>query len=78
MRWPKMIAGPVCLLSSRLLLGVGACFVFMGTSERLPTWTTGDVWSGTIHELSVESEWRVDQVFPCKVYIDSNHRDSRI
>jgi hypothetical protein len=22
--------------------------------------------------------YRVDQVFPCKVYIDSNHRDSQI
>jgi hypothetical protein len=22
--------------------------------------------------------WRVGRVFPCRVYIDSNHRDSRI
>jgi hypothetical protein len=44
----------------------------------LPMWTTGDVRSGTIRELSVESVWCVDQVFPYRVYIDSNRRDSRI
>jgi hypothetical protein len=73
-----MMAGPVCLWWSRFLLGVEACFVLVGTSERLPTWTTGDVWSGTIHESSVESMWRVDRVFPCRVYIDSNRRGSQI
>jgi hypothetical protein len=43
-----------------------------------------------VHELPAESvrqayvDWRakctchVDRVFPCRVYIDSNHRDSRI
>jgi hypothetical protein len=36
-----MTAGPVCLRSPRLLPSVGACFVLVGTSERLPTWTTG-------------------------------------
>jgi hypothetical protein len=30
-----MTAGPVCLWLSRLLLGVGACFDFMGSSEWL-------------------------------------------
>jgi hypothetical protein len=44
----------------------------------LPTWTMGDVWSGTIRELSVESMQHVDRVFPCRVYIDLNHRDYRI
>jgi hypothetical protein len=53
-------------------------FVLVGTSERLPTRTTGDVWSGTILESSMESVWRVDRVFSCRVYIDSNHRDSQI
>jgi hypothetical protein len=77
-RWPKTTAGSVCLRLPRLLLGVGACFVLMGTSERLPTWTTWDVGSSTLCESSVESVWRVDQVFPCRVYIDSNHRESRI
>jgi hypothetical protein len=36
------------------------------------------VWSWTICGLSVESVWRVGRVFPCRVYHDSNHRDSRI
>jgi hypothetical protein len=73
-----MTAGPVCLQSPRLLLGVGVCFILVGTSERLPTRTTGDVWSRTIRESSVESMLYVDWVFPYRVYIDSNHRDSRI
>jgi hypothetical protein len=36
------------------------------------------VWSWTIHGLSVESVWRDGRVFPYRVYIDSNRRDSRI
>jgi hypothetical protein len=32
---PKTMAGPVYLWLSRLLPGVGACFDFVGTSERL-------------------------------------------
>jgi hypothetical protein len=35
MRPPKMTARPVCLYLSRLLPGVGACFDFVGASERL-------------------------------------------
>jgi hypothetical protein len=35
MRPPRMMAGPVCLCLLRLLPGVGACFEFVGTSERL-------------------------------------------
>jgi hypothetical protein len=35
MRSPKTTAGPVCLWLPRLLLGVGACFDFVGASERL-------------------------------------------
>jgi hypothetical protein len=50
----------------------------VGTSEWLPTQTKGDVWSGTIRKSSMESVMRVDRVFPCRVYIDSNRRDSRI
>jgi hypothetical protein len=71
-------AGPVCLRLPRLLLGVGTCFSLVGTSKRLPTRTTEDVWSRTIRESSVESVWLVDRVFPCRVYIDSNRRDSQI
>jgi hypothetical protein len=42
MRPPKTTAGPVCLWLPRLLLGVGACFDFMGASERLSR-------TGTVH-----------------------------
>jgi hypothetical protein len=35
MRSPKMTAGPVYLWLPRLLPGVGACFNFVGASERL-------------------------------------------
>jgi hypothetical protein len=35
MRPPKTTAGRVCLWLSRLLPCVGACFDFMGISERL-------------------------------------------
>jgi hypothetical protein len=73
-----MTVGSVCLQSSRLLPGVGVCFILMGTSERLPTQTTEDVWSGVIRELSVESIWGIDKVFPCMVYIDLYRRNSRI
>jgi hypothetical protein len=72
------MAGPVCLQLSRLLPSVGACFGLVGTSERLPTRTMEDVWSGTIHKSSMDSVWCVDQVFPCRVYIDLNRRDSQI
>jgi hypothetical protein len=50
-----MMAKPVYLWSPRLLPDVGACFVLVGTSKRLPTWTTGEVWFGTIRESSMES-----------------------
>jgi hypothetical protein len=78
MRLPKMIARPVSLRSPRLLSGVAACFILVGTSERLPMQTTENVWSRIIRELSVESVWCGYQIFPCRVYIDSNHRDSQI
>jgi hypothetical protein len=79
MRSPKTTAGPVCLWLPRLLPGVGACFDFVGVSERLYIrglltesigWTCVD-WSG-------KRTWRVGRVFPCRVYIDSNRRDFRI
>jgi hypothetical protein len=74
----KAMAGPVCVWSLRLLPGVVGCFILVGTSERLPTRTTGDVWFGNIRESSVESVWHVDRVFPCRVYTDLNRCDSRI
>jgi hypothetical protein len=36
------------------------------------------VWSGTIRGLSVGCVWCVGRVFPCRVYINSNRRDSQI
>jgi hypothetical protein len=78
MRWPKTMTGPVCPRSPRFLPGVGACFFLMGTSERLPMWTTLDVWFGTLRKSSMKSVWHVDRVFPYWVYINSNHHDSQI
>jgi hypothetical protein len=72
------MAGPVHLWSPRLLPGVGACFILVRTSERFPMQTMGDVLSGTIRKSSVKIVWRVDRVFSYRVYIDSNHHDSRI
>jgi hypothetical protein len=36
------------------------------------------VWSETIRGLSMGCVWHVGRVFPYRVYIDSNRRDSRI
>jgi hypothetical protein len=36
------------------------------------------VWSSTIRRLSMEGVWHVGRVFPYRVYVDSNHRDSWI
>jgi hypothetical protein len=58
--------------------GCRGMFFLVKTSEMLLTRTTRDVWSGTICESSVESAWCVDQVFPCRVYIDLNRRNSQI
>jgi hypothetical protein len=71
-----MTAGPGGLSVSRLLSGVGAYFDLMGTSERLLYVDyVRYVWLRVIHGSSVESVWRIDQVFPYRVYIDSNRRD---
>jgi hypothetical protein len=42
LRSPKTTAGPVYFWLPRLLLGVGACFDFVGASERLSR-------TGTVH-----------------------------
>jgi hypothetical protein len=79
MRSPKTTAGPVCLWLPRLLLGIGACFDFMGASERLScTGTAAKSVCQVCVDWSGKRTWRVGQVFPCRVYIDSNHRDSQI
>jgi hypothetical protein len=36
------------------------------------------IWSGTIRRLSVGCVWCIGQIFPCRVYIDSNRHDSQI
>jgi hypothetical protein len=78
MRPPKTTAEPVCLWLSRLLMGVGACFDFVGTSERLSYMDDVSSMVRTIRKSSMEGVWRVVRVCPCRVYIDSNHRDSQI
>jgi hypothetical protein len=79
MRSPKTTAGPVCLWLSRLPPDVGACFDFEGASERLSRIgiarrkrTPG------VRGLEWEAYMACWSVFPCRVYIDSNCRDSRI
>jgi hypothetical protein len=53
-RPPKTTAGPVCLWLPKLLSGVGACFDFVGASERLSR-------TGTTHRKRMSSvralEW---------------------
>jgi hypothetical protein len=76
---PKTMVEPVCLWLPRLPLGVGACFNFVGASERLSR-------MGTARRKRTPSvrglEWEVYVAcwssFPYRVYIDSNRRDSRI
>jgi hypothetical protein len=74
-----MAVGSVCLWLPRIHSGVGACFDLVGTSERLLyAYHVRYVWSRTLCGLSMESIWRVDQVFTCRVYIVSNCHDSWI
>jgi hypothetical protein len=71
--------GSVSLWLSRLLSGVGACLNFVGVSERLSR-------TGTAHRKRTSCvsgvEWEEYAAccsgFPCRVYIDLNHRDSWI
>jgi hypothetical protein len=65
-------------LVAKISSGCRGLFWLCGTSERLPTQTTRDVWFGIICESSVESVWCIDQIPPYRVYIDSNRRDSWI
>jgi hypothetical protein len=79
MRSLKTTVRPICLWLPRLFPGVGhvstSWELVKGYHVRgLPTKSVRPVcvdWSG-------KRTWRVDQVFPCIVYIDSNRRDSRI
>jgi hypothetical protein len=79
MRPPKTTAGPVYLWLPRLHLGVGACFDFVGASERLSrTGTTRRKRTPCVRGLEWEAYVACWLGFPCRVYIDSNNRDSRI
>jgi hypothetical protein len=56
MRSPKTMAGPVYLWLPRLLSGVGACFDFVGASERLShTGTTRRKRTPGVRELEWEA-----------------------
>jgi hypothetical protein len=68
------------IVSGALLLGCsGSVQIYWRLYERLLyVDRMRYVWSWTIHRLSVKSMGRVGLAFPCMVYIDSNHRDSRI
>jgi hypothetical protein len=80
MRSPKTTARPVCLWLPRLLSGVGG-----------PVSTSWELLKGchvrglprenvrrTCMDWNGKRTWRVGQISPCRVYIDSNRRDSRI
>jgi hypothetical protein len=55
----------------RFLLGVGVCFDIVRTSELLLyTNHVRYVWLRDIRRPSMKNMWRVDQFFPCMVYID--------
>jgi hypothetical protein len=79
--------GPACRSAGVLWIMSGV--LFLGSSGIRPNLSASHkrllyvdhvryVWSWTILGLSTESMWHVGQVFPCRVYIDSNRRDSRI
>jgi hypothetical protein len=77
MRWPKTMVGSGDLWLLRLISGVGLCFDLVGTSERfLYTDHVRYIWSRVIRGPSVKCVWCVDQVFPCRVYINLNHHNS--
>jgi hypothetical protein len=79
MRSPKTTAGPVCLWLPRLHPGVGACFDFLGVSERLSRMGTARrkrmPGVGGLEREAYVACW---SGFPCRVYIDSNRCDSQI
>jgi hypothetical protein len=78
-RWNQVTQdGDRASLSSIAKTSPGCRGLIRPRSERLPTWTTWDVGFKTLCKSSMESVWRVDQIFPCRIYIDSNHRDSWI
>jgi hypothetical protein len=74
------LADVLWIVSGALLLGDSGSIQICGQlCERLLCVDrVRYVCSWMIRGMSVESVWHVGQVFPCRVYIDSNHRNSHI
>jgi hypothetical protein len=79
MRWPKPTVGLVDLWLLRLLLGLGAYFDLVGTTQKVATTRTArrKHMSG-VCGLAQKVYVSCVSGFPYRVYIDSNHCDSRI
>jgi hypothetical protein len=76
---PKTMARPVCLWLPRLPPGVGAYFDFVGISEKLSRMGTARrKRTPDVRGLERKAYVVCWSSFPCRVYIDSNRRDSRI
>jgi hypothetical protein len=73
-------AGVLCIMSGALFLRSSGIRPNLLASHKRFLYVdhVRYVWSWTIHGLSVEIVWHVGRVFPYKVYIDSNSRDSQI
>jgi hypothetical protein len=68
------------VVSGALFLGSGRVrpTLLMACERLLRTWTTHRKRTRGIRGLTWKRMCHVYRVFPCRVYIDSNHRDSRI
>jgi hypothetical protein len=67
------------IVSGDLLECSGSVQIYWWLYERLPYVDhMRYIWSWTIRGLIMKSVWRVGWVFPYRVYIDLNRRDSRI
>jgi hypothetical protein len=66
-------------VKSILLRGIGSVQICWQLHERLLcVYRVRYIWSGTIYGLSMGCVWCVGRIFPYRVYIDSNRRDSQI
>jgi hypothetical protein len=79
--------GPMDQSAGVLMIVSGALFLDSSGPTQLCWWLRERllyvdhmryVWSGTICGPSVGYMWCAGRVFPCMVYINSNHRDYRI
>jgi hypothetical protein len=87
--WLGRETGYIPVNQSVGMLWIGSGAFFLGSSgsvhrywwlreKLLYTDRVRYVWSRAIRGPSVKSMWRVGRVFPCRVYIDSNHCNSQI